>query len=259
MTYSRRTFLNALSRKVESSNVEAPPRPAETVSSASSRASSPKVQVIEGILFDPVGCLAEFPSDEFLEIASQLFGRTKKAGQSGSIAYWDLLDLIQRANKKLDESERQLVETLELQAVAAAKVYEDVVPALAELRAMGIPLFIASSLSGTAVASFLERYSLNEFFSGVWNRDNAGGVKAAPLARAIGGASLKPEQVLFIADTLAGLQVSKTLGTYPILMMSDPDEARRMAQHNPRGGIVSLHELPDFIRLVVAENGPPLP
>jgi len=37
-------------------------------------------------------------------------------------------------------------------------------------------------------------------------------------------------------------------------MMNDPDEARRLTAHNPAGGIVSLHELPDFIRLVAAEN-----
>jgi hypothetical protein len=27
-----------------------------------------------------------------------------------------------------------------------------------------------------------------------------------------------------------------------------------LAMHQPAGGIVSLHELPDFIRLVAAEN-----
>jgi hypothetical protein len=37
-------------------------------------------------------------------------------------------------------------------------------------------------------------------------------------------------------------------------MMNDPDEAMRLAVHGPSGGIVSLHELPDFIRLVAAEN-----
>ena len=212
------------------------------------------MQIIEGILFEPVGCLAEFPSDQFLEIAAHLFGRRKKAGQSGSRSYWQLLNLIQGANKKLDESERQLVEALELQAVAGASLYEDVVPALSELRAMGLKLLIASSLSSTAITRFLERYFLSEFFSAVWNRDNAGGVKAAPLARAIGGASLQPEQMMFITDTLEGLKVSKTLGVHSILMMNDPDEARRLAMHNPAGGIVSLHELPDFIRLVAAEN-----
>src|SRR3990167_1907664 len=120
------------------------------------------MQIIEGILFEPVGCLAEFPSDQFLEIAAHLFGRRKKAGQSGSRSYWQLLNLIQGANKKLDESERQLVEALELQAVAGASLYEDVVPALSELRAMGLKLLIASSLSSTAITRFLERYFLSE-------------------------------------------------------------------------------------------------
>jgi hypothetical protein len=37
-------------------------------------------------------------------------------------------------------------------------------------------------------------------------------------------------------------------------MMNDPDEARRLAMHNPAGGVVSLHEIPDFIRLIAAQN-----
>jgi beta-phosphoglucomutase-like phosphatase (HAD superfamily) len=212
------------------------------------------MQAIEGVLFEPVGCLAEFPSEQFLEIAAQLFGRRKKASQSGSRSYWHLLNLIQSASRKLDESERQLIEALEIQAVAAASAYEDVVPALSELKAMGVKLFIASSLSSAAITHFLGRNSLNELFSAVWSRDNAGGVKTAPLEAAIGGASLKPEQVMFITDTSEGLTVAKTVGVHSILMMNDPDEARRLAMRDPAGGIVSLHELPDFIRLVAAEN-----
>jgi hypothetical protein len=37
-------------------------------------------------------------------------------------------------------------------------------------------------------------------------------------------------------------------------MMNDPDEAQRLAMHNPSGGVVSLHEMPDFIRLIAAQN-----
>ncbi len=174
--------------------------------------------------------------------------------QSGSRAYWYLLNLIQRTERKLGESERQWVEALELQAVESSHRYEDVVPALSELKDMGVQLFLTSSLSSAAIAHFLDRYALNEFFCAVWNRDNAGSVKAAPLACAIGATSLKPEEVIFITDTLEGLKVSKTVGIPSILMMNDPDEARRLALHNPAGGVVSLHELPDFIRLVTAEN-----
>jgi phosphoglycolate phosphatase-like HAD superfamily hydrolase len=216
------------------------------------------MEVIEGILIEPVGCLAEFPSGPFLELAFHLFDRKKKASQSGSRAYWHLLNLVQSANRKMEESEKRLVETLELQAVAAANVYEDVVPALSELKAMGVKLFIASSLSGAATSCFLDRHSLNEFFSAVWTRDNSRGIKVAPLEAAIAGASLHPERLMFLVDTLEGLKTAQTLGVHSILMMNDPDEARRLAMHNPSGGIVSLHELPDFIRLVAAENSSPL-
>jgi beta-phosphoglucomutase-like phosphatase (HAD superfamily) len=215
------------------------------------------MQAIEGILFEPVGCLAEFHSGPFLEIAFRLFGRKRKMSQSGSRSYWHLLNLIQSASKKLEESERQVIEALEVEAVGAANVYEDVVPALSELKAMSVKLFIASSLSGVAITRFLDLYSLSEFFSAVWNRDNAGGVKAAPLQAAVAAASVKPGQVMFIADTLEGLKIAQTVEVNSILMMNDPDEARRLAMHNPSGGIVSLHELPDFIRLVAVENSSP--
>ena len=33
-----------------------------------------------------------------------------------------------------------------------------------------------------------------------------------------------------------------------------PDEAQRLAMHNPSGGVISLHEMPDFIRLLAAQN-----
>jgi hypothetical protein len=36
--------------------------------------------------------------------------------------------------------------------------------------------------------------------------------------------------------------------------MNDPDEAQRLAMHNPSGGVISLHEMPDFIRLLAAQN-----
>jgi phosphoglycolate phosphatase-like HAD superfamily hydrolase len=215
------------------------------------------MEVIEGILIEPVGCLAEFPSGPFLELAYHLFDRKRKTSHSGSRAYWHLLNLIQSSNKKLEESESKLIETFEIQAVDAANVYEDVVPALSELKAMGIKLFVASSLSGAATTCFLERHSLIEFFSAVWTSDNSRGVKAAPLEAAIAGASLNPERVMFLVDTLEGLKIAQAVGVHSILMMNDPDEARRLAMHNPSGGIVSLHELPDFIRLVAAENSSP--
>jgi phosphoglycolate phosphatase-like HAD superfamily hydrolase len=151
-------------------------------------------------------------------------------------------------------SPQPLVEALEIEAVNAAGLYEDAVPALAELKAMGIRLSITSSLSGAAITCFLEKYSLGEFFADVWNRDNAGGIKAVPLIRALRGASLQPENVMFLTDTVEGIKVARSAGVHPILMMNDPDEARRLAMHNPSGGVVSLHEIPDFIRLVAAQN-----
>jgi beta-phosphoglucomutase-like phosphatase (HAD superfamily) len=212
------------------------------------------MQTIEGLLLDPVGCLAEFPSGPFHEIAVRLFGRKGKASPSGSRSYWHLLNLMEAAPMPLNAERRNLAEALEAEAVAGASIYEDVLPVLAELRTMGIRLFVASSLSRAAAMSFIERCSLGEFFSGVWTRDDVGGVKAAPLLAALGGASLPPEKAMFLTDTVEGIKAARSAGVHPILMMNDPDEARRLAMHNPAGGVVSLHEIPDFIRLIAAQN-----
>lgn len=200
---------------------------------------------IKGILFEPVGCLAEFQPGPFIEIAARLFDRKMKPARSASRAYWHLLNL-------MEPSGAAAIEALEIQAVDGAAIYEDVLPALAELKAMGIELILASSLSGAAVARFLERCP--HAFDAVWTRDNSGGIKAAPLARALDAASLAPQHTLYLTDTSEGLNVARSLGVSPILMMNDPDESKRLALQNPAGGVVSLHELPDFVRLVRAEN-----
>jgi len=205
------------------------------------------MQIIEAILLEPVGCLAEFPAQPFNEIAAQCFGRKNKPSKSGSRSYWHLLNLMEAAGN-------QSVEALELEAVDQAGAYEDVIPALTELKAMGIQLFLTSSLSNAAITRFVAKNGLQEFFSAIWTRDNAAGIKAAPLRSAIAAALLNPEHVMYLTDTAEGLKVANSLGVISVLMMNDPDEARRLTTHEPSGGIVSLHELPDFIRLVAAEN-----
>ncbi len=212
------------------------------------------MQTIEALLLEPVGCLAEFPSAPFHKIAARLFGRKRKASSSASRTYWHLLNLMDAVETPFDAEKKSVAETLEVEAVDAAKIYEDVVPALAELKSMGIRLVVASSLSRRAASRFIERNSLGEFLSGVRTRDEAGGVKSAPLLNALGGASLPREKTMFLTDTVEGIKVARSVGVHPILMMNDPDEAQRLAMHNPAGGVVSMHEMPDFIRLIAAQN-----
>lgn len=203
------------------------------------------MQPIEGVLFEPVGCLAEFPSEPFLEMAARISGR-KQTSPSASRSYWHLLNL-------MESTTACFTDALELQAVNEAAIYEDVIPALAELKIMGVKRVIASSLSEAAVRRFVDRLAPADF-DGIWHRDNSRGIKSAPLLRALAGASLDPARTIFLTDTAEGIKVARAAGVHAILMMNDPDESRRLAQHSPSGGIVSLHELPDFIRLVRAEN-----
>ncbi|MGB6945377.1 MAG: HAD hydrolase-like protein [Bryobacteraceae bacterium] len=205
------------------------------------------MQPIKGILFEPVGCLAEFPAEPFLEIAAQLSGRKKQTSKSASRSYWHLLNLMEMAGQTTPQA-------LEIEAVESAALYEDVTPALAELKAMNIQLCIASSLSSTAIARFLDKNGLHEYFSSFCSRDNAQGIKTAPLRSALDEAALEAQQAMFLTDTAEGLKVAQSVGVNAILMMNDPDESKRLAMLHPAGGIVSLHELPDFIRIVQAEN-----
>ena len=213
------------------------------------------MQKIEGVLFEPVGCLAEFGSREFNEIATTFYGHKRKATKSGSDAYWQLLNAMQSAEKTLSDADNEVVEGLEIKAVDNANIYEDVAPALDELRGMGIKLFVASSLSEAAINHFLQQSSLREYFTAAWNRKNAGGLMAVPLTKALAVAGLDPERVMSLADTEEGLNLAKEVGVNSILMINDYDEGRRLAMHPPTGAIVSLAELPDAIRFV-AENAP---
>ena len=201
---------------------------------------------IHAILFDPVGCLAEFPADPFLEIAARLFARKKKPARSASRAYWHLLNLMEAAG------ELRSIESLEIEAVDSATVYEDVIPSLTELSAMNIELVIASSLSQAAIGRFLQKAGAARFFSAVWTRTNAAGIKTAPLAAALPPA--RRQYAMFLTDTSEGLKTAASVGVNPILIMNDPDEAKRLALQGPAGGIVSLHELPDFLRLLAARS-----
>ena len=97
---------------------------------------------------------------------------------------------------------------------------------------------------------FLEKFSLAPYFSGVWTRDSAGGVKATPLRKALDAIGVPPEHVICLVDTADSIELANRVGVNSMLMINDHDEGKRLAMVGPTGGIVSLHELPDAIRLV---------
>lgn len=102
--------------------------------------------------------------------------------------------------------------------------YEDAAPALAELDALGVRMIAVPSVS------------------------------AGELRRAVTEASLSGDRVICLTDTELGVRAARDAGVQPVLMMNDPDEAMRLTALNPAGGIVSLHELPDFVRFLLAKN-----
>ena len=98
--------------------------------------------------------------------------------------------------------------------------YEDADPALANVAALGVQVIQLESLSERSIAE------------------------------ALTAGSLAGDRVILLTATAAGIRAARSAGVQPVLMMNDPDEAMRLTAENPAGGIVSLHELPDFVRFV---------
>ena len=209
---------------------------------------------IRAVILEPVGCLAEFPAAPFHKISTRFFGRKGKASASASREYWHLLNLMAEPPAPLDESQVAAIEALELDAINATTLYEDVRPMLVELKSMGVQLALTTSLSRAAAEAFLSLHSLGEFFPSVMSRDDAGDVKSIPLLAALDEVQIPGGHAIFLTDTFEGIKVARAAGVHPILMMNDPDEALRLSTHQPDGGVVSLHEIPDFVRLVAAQN-----
>ncbi len=98
--------------------------------------------------------------------------------------------------------------------------YDDAAPALAALDALGMKVITVLSLS------------------------------ESELKRAVLNAGVAADRVICLTDSEHGIRAARRAGMQPVLMMNDPDEAMRLTALNPAGGIVSLHELPDFVRVV---------
>ena len=120
------------------------------------------MQTIEALLLEPVGCLAEFPSAPFHEIAVRLFGRKGKASSSASRTYWHLLNLMDAAETPFGAKRKASRKHWKSKPWMQQASMKTSVPALAELKSMGIRLFVASSLSRRAASRFIERNSLGE-------------------------------------------------------------------------------------------------
>ena len=61
----------------------------------------------------------------------------------------------------------------------------------------------------------------------------------------------EPSETMYVSDNAAGLDKAKQAGMIPVLLVHDPDEAMRLVTTTrPAGAVVSLLELPDFLRLV---------
>jgi beta-phosphoglucomutase-like phosphatase (HAD superfamily) len=213
------------------------------------------LDAIAAVVFEPVGCLAEFRAEEFNIAARELFASTEDIAATGSQAYWRLIGLIDQAGSAVAVSSLARLDELELAAVERAELYEDVRPSLEKLRSTGVSAYLVSSLSRRAVRRFMERFSLVDLFARAVTREEAQGVAAQPLRHALELASLDPQRIVYLVDTAEALNMAKQIGTNALLMINDYDEGRALAERNPAGGIVSLAELADVLQLIDQRSG----
>jgi FMN phosphatase YigB (HAD superfamily) len=211
------------------------------------------VESIKAVLFEPVGGLAEFRAQDFNSAAADLFDASPDSDLTGSQAYWGLLGLIEQ--REISAETLLRLEAFELRAVEHADLYEAVRPSLEALKSLGVATILVSSLSRGAVARFIEMHALADLFAGCVTRDEAGGIMARPLRFALDAAGIDPALVMALADTAQALDVTKRLGLSAMLMINDYDEGRALAERNPAGGIVSLAELADALRLIEQRFG----
>jgi FMN phosphatase YigB (HAD superfamily) len=211
------------------------------------------VESIKALLFEPVGGLAEFRAQDFNNAAVDLFDASPDSDLTGSQAYWALLGLMEQ--REISAESLLRLEAFDLRAVQHADLYEDVRPSLEALKSLGVATILVSSLSRGAVARFIEMHALADLFAGCVSRDEAGGIMARPLRFALAAAGIDPAHVMALADTAQALDLTKQLGLNAMLMINDYDEGRTLAQRNPAGGIVSLAELADALRLIEQRSG----
>jgi len=213
------------------------------------------VDTIKAVLFEPVGCLAEFRADELDKACAELFAAAPDATASGSQAYWRLLGLLAQRYGAVSKTEWERLQAFELEACEHADLYPDVRACLEELKQIGVAAYIVSSLSRAAVERFIARFSLADLFAGVVAREDAQGVMEAPLRRAIAETRLDPARLMVLVETAEAIAVANSLRLNAMLMINDYDEGRVLAERSPAGGLVSLAELPDALRLIEQRAG----
>jgi FMN phosphatase YigB (HAD superfamily) len=217
------------------------------------------VETIQAVLFEPVGCLAEFAATEFDAAARKLFGAAEtsapEAAESGGRAFWRLMGLIEPRLDHLDPATARRLIDFEVAAVERAELYEDVSTSLDKLGGTATSAYLVSSLSRAAVERFIERFSLGGLFAGATAREDAHGVMAKPLRHAVDRFGLEPGRTIYLVDNAVTLEFAKQQGLNALLMINDYDEGRALAEHHPAGGLVSLAELNDALRLIDQRSG----
>ena len=213
-----------------------------------------ELTTVSAALFDIVGILAKFRSEDFDKIVSQVLkssalNNSDSVTADSSISYWRYLDLL--AKSYLDPSDQEKATRLEIEAVNNCTTSHGIREILIELMDLDVKLIIATSLSVLAARRFVERFDIQTFFCSIIARDNPSNIKATLLKKAAEQSKLDPAETVYLADTLKAFEISKDSGLKCMFVTNDYQNGHVMLEAGCTNGIASLSELPDAVRLIL--------
>lgn len=115
--------------------------------------------------------------------------------------------------------------------LANAPLFEDVVPVLEKLKKNGITLVIISATEHNLLRRQAEKYSIVKYFSKILGTENnLGRSKVQTALSWLEEAGAKPEETLFIGDTIHDFETARAIGCDCFLVSRGHNSRRRLEE-----------------------------
>jgi HAD superfamily hydrolase (TIGR01549 family) len=155
---------------------------------------------------------------------------------------------------RFDELRREafsILDQLELEAMAKASVFPDVVDTLRRLVSGGVRLGVLTNSGRRAAKQSLERWGLLGFFEFVLTRDDTETMKPRPegLAQAVKLLGVEPDNVCYVGDSPLDILAAKSAGLKVVSVATGNYTAERLRGDGADFVIASLAELPKVLEV----------
>jgi phosphoglycolate phosphatase len=129
----------------------------------------------------------------------------------------------------------------------APTMYVDVPEVLDQLKENSIRLGIVSSHPTQNLITELGGYGIRDLFDDISGADGDPVPKNKRLVQMCGGFSFRPDQAVFVEDTIYGLQHGKDAGVHTIGVTTGYHNRERLEAEKPYAVLDSLKEILDYI------------